>query len=233
MLLRQTLLLDADDTLWHNTIYFEEAISTFLSLLDRAPHSPTQVRDRLNSIEMETIRDHGYGSGSFERSLLRCYEELSLRPLNGRTREHIREFAQAVSKSEIELLSGVAESLPRLGAQHTLILVTKGNHAEQSDKLTRSGLAKYFSAVEILREKDTAAYIDLIQRQGLNPRTTWMIGNSPRSDINPALDAGLHAAYIRSTLTWVLEDEELRNPKENQHLLKCNSFTELTAYLLS
>ena len=228
----QTLLLDADDTLWENNVYFEQAIASFLSLLDHAPHTPVQVRDRLNIIEHETTQQHGYGTPSFHRSLLRCYEELSSKPLDDADRERIRGFAKSIAEAEINLLPGVAEALPKLAARHRLLLVTKGDHSEQSDKLQRSGLGEHFSAVEILREKNTAAYRELGARLKLPSASTWMIGNSPRSDVNPALAAGFHAAYVRYHNTWVLEEEELNEPPPGQRLLICNNFAEAAAHLL-
>ncbi len=232
MLTAQTLLLDADDTLWENNIYFEQAIASFLSLLDHAPHTPVQVRDRLNIIEHETTQQHGYGTPSFHRSLLRCYEELSRKPLDAVDRERIHGFARSIAEAEINLLPGVEQELPRLAARHRLLLVTKGDYAEQTDKLRRSGLEKHFTAVEILREKHTAAYRELAERLALSPPSTWMIGNSPRSDVNPALGAGFHAAYVRYHNTWVLEEEELSTPPPGQRLLICNNFSEAAAHLL-
>ncbi len=233
MMPRQTLLVDADDTLWENNVYFEQSIASFLSLLDHTPHSPAELRERLNSIERQTVAEHGYGTGSFHRSLQRCFEEASGRPLDDHDRARIRGFARSVAEAEIELLPGVAESLPRLAEQHRLVLVTKGDHAEQGDKLMRSGLATHFAAVEILREKDVDAYREVADRQGCSPGATWMIGNSPRSDINPALAAGLHAAYLRYHSTWILEEETLVEPKPGQRLLVCDSFTEMAQLLLA
>ena len=110
--------------------------------------------------------------------------------------------------------------------------MTKGDEAEQSDKLARSGLAGHFEAVEVLREKNTAAYRSLAGRLSLSPSSTWMIGNSPRSDVNPALDAGFHAAYVRYHNTWILEEEELREPPPGQQLLICSNFAEAATHLL-
>ena len=228
----QALFIDADDTLWENNLYFEQAIADFLSLLDHTPHPPHVVRERLTAIEVESIREHGYGTRSFAHSLLRCYAELSTRPLTDGDRSRIAQFATAVASAEIELLPGVAETLPLLAARCPLFLVTKGDPGEQSDKLARSGLRHHFAAVEILPEKHAAAYAALLTRHALVPSATWMIGNSPRSDINPALAAGLHAVYVRYHLTWALDEEPLREPAPGQQLLVCDSFAELPAKLL-
>jgi putative hydrolase of the HAD superfamily len=146
----QTLLIDADDTLWQNNVYFERAIAAFISFLDHLEHSPAQVRAALNEVERETILTHGYGLPSFTHSLLLCFERLSPAPMNDEIRERILGFTRAIAEQEIELLPGVHETLAELSARHRLILMTKGNHAEQTGKLTRSGLASYFFAVEIV-----------------------------------------------------------------------------------
>ncbi len=70
----QTLLIDADDTLWENNIYFERAIAAFISFLNHHEYSPAEVRQTLNAVERETILAHGYGLSSFTRSLVDCFE---------------------------------------------------------------------------------------------------------------------------------------------------------------
>ena len=152
----QTLLIDADDTLWENNIYFERAIAAFISYLNHHSYTPREVRAQLNAVERETILAHGYGLSSFTRSLETCFERLSTEPVTEEKRERIRALAQAIADQEIELLPGVAKTLADLATRHRLILMTKGNHAEQADKLARSGIAQFFSAVEIVDGKRSA-----------------------------------------------------------------------------
>ena len=224
----QTLLLDADDTLWENNIYFERAIAAFISYLNHHTYSREEVRAALNEVERKTVRERGYGVNSFQHSLVTCFERLSTEPITAEKHERIVSFSQSIRQQEIELLPGVAEVLPLLASRHRLILMTKGNEAEQSDKLVRSGLAQYFASVEVPREKDSGAYCAVCQKYKLQPRTTWMIGNSPKSDINPALAAGLHAVFIRHPHTWVLEHETVDEVRDkSQYFLELTSFTEL------
>jgi putative hydrolase of the HAD superfamily len=229
----QTLLIDADDTLWENNIYFERAIAAFISYLNHHEYGPAEVRQALNAVERETILAHGYGLTSFTRSLVTCFQRLSPAPVSEEKTERIRSFARSIAEQEIELLPGVAETLAKLASRHRLILMTKGNHAEQADKLTRSGLATYFSAVEIVAEKDPPTYREVISRHQPKPRaaraphTCWMIGNSIKSDINPALAAGLHAVFLFHKDTWVLEHATLDPAPQGQHLLELDSFSRL------
>jgi len=223
----QTLLIDADDTLWENNVYFERAIAAFISCLDHREYSPAEVRKKLNEVERETILARGYGVSSFRQSLITCFERLSHEHFSASKREQVAGFAQSIINQEIELLPGVAETLPALASRHRLILVTKGNHAEQADKFQRSGLKEHFTAIEIPPEKNPEAYHGICAKYELTPHTTWMIGNSPRSDINPALAAGLHAVLVHHPHTWVLEHEEIAVAPAGQRLLELNSFAGL------
>jgi putative hydrolase of the HAD superfamily len=223
----QTLLIDADDTLWENNIYFERAIAAFIGFLDHKEYSPAEVRWTLNAVERETILSHGYGLSSFTRSLVDCFERLSPEPVTEERRERIRGFARAIAEQEIELMPGVAETLADLAQRHHLILMTKGDHAEQADKLARSGLSELFSSVEIVAEKDPPAYRDVVVRQNIAAHSAWMIGNSPKSDINPALAAGLNAVFLFHPDTWVLEHASLDAAPEGQHLIELDAFAKL------
>jgi putative hydrolase of the HAD superfamily len=226
-----TLLFDADDTLWENNIYFEQAIASFISFLDHRIHSPAEVRERLNACEHATIAQFGYGLTSFRRSLIDCFEQLSDEPLTPELRaqrhERIVAFTDAIATTGVELLPNVETTLRTLATRHRLFLVTKGNLIEQTDKLIRSGLQSLFTAVEVLAEKNSAAYRELIGRYQLDPATTWMIGNSPRSDINPSLAAGLHAVFIPHDHTWVMEHETLDAVPAQQHFLQLDTFADL------
>ena len=223
----QTLLIDADDTLWENNIYFERAIAAFISYLNHRTYSPVEVREALNTAERESILSHGYGLRSFTHSLTTCFERLSPEPVTDEKRRRIHSLARAIADQEIELLPGVAPTLADLSQRHRLILMTKGNQAEQADKLSRSGLSPYFSAVEIVPEKDAVAYTGVLLLHQLEPHTTWMVGNSPKSDVNPALAAGLHAVHLYHKDTWVLEHAELNSPAVGQNLIELDSFTRL------
>jgi putative hydrolase of the HAD superfamily len=223
----QALLIDADDTLWENNVYFERAIAAFISYLNHHKYSPAEVRNALNAVERETVLSHGYGLPSFTHALLTCFERLSPAPITDEKRQRIEGFARSIAEQEIELLPSVDETLAELATRHRLILMTKGNEAEQADKLGRSGLSAYFSDVEIVAEKDPATYREVLQRHELSPHTSWMIGNSPKSDINPALAAGLNAVFLFHKDTWILEHATLDPAPPGQQLIELDSFAKL------
>lgn len=226
----QTLLIDADDTLWENNIYFERAIASFITYLDHKVHTAEQVREHLNVCERATIAAHGYGVASFRRSLVDCFEQLTEAPITPERHAKIVSFTSAIASTEIELLPGVAETLEELSQRQRLIMVTKGNEIEQTDKLERSGLRGFFRGVEVLAEKSEAAYRGVIAEHSCEVGSTWMIGNSPKSDINPALAAGLHAVFIPHDFTWVLEHETVDVPAGGSRLVELAGFRELTKY---
>ena len=223
----QTLLIDADDTLWENNVYFERAIANFISFLEHKELSPLEVRGVLNEVERECIVSHGYGLNSFVEALVRTFERLSVEPLTPALRETIHGFARTIAEHPVEIILGVEETLGYLHPRHNLILVTKGNFMEQTGKVERSGLRPYFSAVEIVPEKKATVYEGLVEKYRLSHESTWMIGNSPRSDINPALAAGLNAIFIPHAQTWVLEHEDIERSLGTGKLLELESFGKL------
>ena len=226
----QTLLIDADDTLWENNVYFERAIGRFISFLDHREYSPEQVRLVLNDVERDSILKHGYGLHSFAHSLVETFEKLSVEPVTPELHERIRSFANQIAEHPVELIAGVPETLDYLSRRHHLILMTKGNPAEQSSKVERSGLKEYFAAVEIVAEKNEATYRSAISKYALASDETWMVGNSPKSDVNPALAAGLHAVFIPHDQTWILEHEELAPAPPTQKLVIVDCFADLTLH---
>ncbi len=223
----QTLLIDADDTLWENNVYFERAIARFISFLNHHEFSPDQVREVLNEVERECIVKHGYGLHSFAHALVDTFERLSVSPVTPELHAQINSFAHSIEDHPVEFLSEVPEMLAYLSERHHLILMTKGAIAEQTGKIERSGLGQYFAEVEIVAEKNAATYTRVVEKFSLNPDTTWMVGNSPKSDINPALAAGLHAVFVPHGDTWILEHEELNPAPPEQKLLIVGRFAEL------
>lgn len=226
-MLPQTLLIDADDTLWENNVYFERAIARFISFLNHHEFSPEQVREVLNDVERECVVKHGYGLHSFGHALVDTFERLSVQPVTPELHAQIKSFAHTIADHPLEFLPEVPDTLQYLSTRHRLMLVTKGAVEEQSGKIERSKLKHYFVTTEIVAEKNSAAYETLIERHKLIKEVTWMIGNSPRSDINPALAVGLNAVFVPHGDTWVLEHEEVNPASAHQRLLILGRFAEL------
>ena len=222
------LIFDADDTLWDSNIHFMEAFEAFVDAV--AALGLDTHRDAVKAVvreaELELIQTHGYGRRPYvialERAVAQVAPELHQEPL----RREVERIGELLIERHCELLPGVEETVPELAARHLLILFTKGQRDEQMRKLDRSGLAPYFSRIETPREKDPDSYRRLVIEAGLDRQRTFMIGNSPRSDINPALRAGLRAAiYIPPQHTWELEEEALDST--DPRIVELSSFRDL------
>jgi putative hydrolase of the HAD superfamily len=229
---RQHLIFDADDTLWENNIHFERAIEDFMDYLAHSSLSRDDVRAVLDEIEIANFRVHGYGSAAFSRNLRTTYERLAEREINDDDLRHVMALGERILSQPIELIDGVEETLQRLVEVHDLTLMTKGQAEEQQMKIDRSGIGTYFRHAEIVPEKDAASYRFLAEAIGLDPERTWMIGNSPKSDINPALAAGLNAVFIPHHATWRLEHQEIDPTLGSGRLLQVARFAELADYFL-
>ena len=222
---RQNLIIDADDTLWENNIYFERAFEEFCDFLAHSTLTSDQVRAVLDEIEIVNNRVHGYGTANFTRNLSECYHKLVERAVSPGDMARILSFTEQILHHPIEIMEGVEETLEYLAERHDLTLFTKGDPEEQKLKLDRSGLAIYFGHTAIVKEKDAASYAALIRERAMDREHTWMIGNSPKSDINPALEAGIHAVFVPHERTWTLERAELRSGPGR--LVRIERFREL------
>lgn len=211
------LIFDADDTLWDSNIHFLAAQEAFVAaaLEVGVAAARADVLVQLRRCELELIPIHGYGRGPYVIALHRAVAALSDdEPMRVLMRNEAERIGVRLIEQHCELLPGVEETVNQLAERHRLTLFTKGQRDEQVRKLERSGLAPLFSRVETPAEKDVAAYRRLVEQARLDPARAFMIGNSPRSDINPALRAGLRAVFIPHPHTWDMEQEEIDTSDE-------------------
>jgi len=225
---RQHLIFDADDTLWENNVYFEQAFDEFVEFLAHSRLTPAEVRGVLDEIELVNREIHGYGARNFGSNLRQCYQRLAEREISAGDLDRVMSFAERILEQPLEPIEGVAETIAYLAARHELILFTKGHPEEQAYKIEVSGLAPHFRHTAIVKEKDAASFRALVAECGLALERTWMVGNTPRSDINPALEIGLGAVYIPHARTWSLETEEIRNG--GGRLIVLERFADLRAH---
>ncbi|WP_330318347.1 HAD family hydrolase [Streptomyces platensis] len=219
------LIFDADDTLWENNVIFERVIDEFLEWMTHPELDRDGVRAVLDGIEAANALTLGYGSKVFLHSLGECVARLRGRTATAEESARIAGWAAAFAGDRVELIPGVAETLAELARRHELLLLTKGDTEEQQRKVTASGLTRHFREVHIVAEKNAATYEELVRAYDLVPGSTWMIGNSPKSDILPARSAGLNAVFIPHDHTWVLEHDEL-DPADEK-VLRLPAFGEL------
>jgi putative hydrolase of the HAD superfamily len=222
---RQILIFDADDTLWENNVIFERVVDDFVDWLAHPSLKPADIRRILAEIEEANVVAHGYGSKVFLRSLADCFAHLMDRPLGPDEEEQMVKFRSAFGGGRVELLPEVTNVLDDLRERHELYLMTKGVPDEQQRKIDASGLAGHFTAIDIVAAKDRQTYRQLIGRRGLDADRTWMIGNSPKSDIIAARDAGLRAVFIPNANTWAHENADLDPADEG--ILQLETFGDL------
>jgi putative hydrolase of the HAD superfamily len=226
--MRKCLIFDADDTLWENNIYFEAAIEEFLNLVRPFACGPQRVLALLREVEQELIPLRGYGSRNFIHALGETFRRLYDGKDGVDYHRGIERIGERLLNHPMQIMPEAQSTLQLLSARHRLMLFTKGDFQEQSSKLSRSGLQEHFAQVEIAIEKNTAAYHDLVLRHSLDRESTFMVGNSPRSDVLPALEAGLWAVFVPHPHTWELEHEEV---KPHPRLLQAQSLRELPSLL--
>jgi putative hydrolase of the HAD superfamily len=213
-----TLFVDADDTLWENNIYFEAVVADYLALTERYGCAPERARARLIEVERERVGRFGYGIANFQASL-----ELACRSLVGDgaavDTAPIAGLCASLRRRAGTHLAEVATTLRSLAGRHRVVLLTKGDGDDQMGKVARSGLRRHLHQVDIVPEKDESAYRDVLRRHGAAPERTWMVGNSPKSDILPALRAGLGAVFVPHAATWSLELADLPPPHTPRYIV--------------
>jgi putative hydrolase of the HAD superfamily len=222
---RNTIIIDADDTLWENNVFFDKAIGDFVSQLEYLGYTPDYIRHILNETERRNIRQHGYGVRSFKRSLEETYLKLAGNMARREVIKSIEQMTKELENTPPQILAGVPETLAYLAKRHRLILLMKGEAAEQAGKVERSGLQSYFDEIEIVMEKNAGIYQRLTEQFKIVKSHGWMVGNSPITDINPALQAGLNAVFIPHSATWAADKADVESG--SGRLLILSAFRDL------
>jgi putative hydrolase of the HAD superfamily len=232
--MRQHLIFDADDTLWENNRYFEEAFAEFVSFIAHDTISGDEIQAILDEIQQTNRHTHGYGARSFAASLRETFRHVMETTDDDPRLDRAEAFGLRILDLEMEPIAGVEETLAALRPHHDLLLLTKGHPEEQRAKIDRSGIAHHFDDAIVVTEKTAETYRETLATRAYDPAKTWMIGNSPRSDINPALAAGINAVFIPHPRTWHLEVEELQHLPEHHPgaLLQLAAFPELLGHFL-
>lgn len=221
--------LDADDTLWHNERLFFETQARFRDLL-ASHHDAGSIDQRLYATEKRNLKHFGYGIKGFVLSMIETAIELTDQSISGADIQQIIDMGREMLDAPIELLDGIAETVEALAGSYKLMLLTKGDLFDQETKLARSGLGEHFYAIEIVSEKDARTYSTIMKRHACVPGRFVMVGNSLKSDVLPALEAGGAAVHIPHEPTWVHEQmpEGATDGKEFGQL---HSIRELEAWL--
>jgi len=198
------IAFDADDTLWHNERFFKLTKESFAGLLaDYA--DADHLEERLLAAEKRNLSRYGFGIKGFTLSMIETAIEVSGEDLPASVIKTILDAGRDMLDHPVELLDGVGEAVDRLSKSHKLVIVTKGDLFHQERKIAASGIADYFAGVEIVSEKSPDTYRSVFSRYAEGPHAGLMIGNSLKSDVIPAIEAGGWGVYVPHELTWVIE----------------------------
>lgn len=202
-----TIAFDADDTLWHNERFFQESQQRFAELLDTFADAE-KVEQALTNAERRNIGFYGFGVKGFTLSMLETATALAGDELPASAVREILSLGKAMLEHPVEILPGVIDALETLKGEYDLLVITKGDLFDQERKLLQSGLADHFTQVEIVSDKTPDTYRRIFDRHGQGTARSVMIGNSLKSDVLPALEAGSWAIHVPHDLTWALEHAE-------------------------
>lgn len=199
------VFVDADDTLWENYRWFAAVIAEWTGVLARHGVDPARAEATLHAVEDRNIPVTGYGAAPFVRSVVEAFHEL-VPHADHATRDDVAHFAKlaeaTIRAHPIVLLPGVADGIAALAARTRVVVMTKGEDDEQRAKVARSGLERWLFGVRVVREKHADAYVDAARAFDVAPARCWMVGNSPASDVNPALAAGFSAVLVPHPAPW-------------------------------
>jgi len=223
-----TIGFDADDTLWHNETIFRLTQDRFRALM--ADHAAPEALDaKLAEVEARNLALYGYGVKGFTLSMIETAMEFTGNEAPGRLVAEILAAGREMLTHPVEPLPGVEHALAELSDGYRLILVTKGDLLHQEQKLAASGLGDLFAAVEIVSEKDASTYERVFARYGTGAAQALMCGNSLRSDVIPALEAGCYAAHVPYVMTWAHELAD--PPKGHPRFAELASIADLPAWV--
>ncbi|MEQ9487539.1 MAG: HAD family hydrolase [Alphaproteobacteria bacterium] len=209
-----TIGFDADDTLWHTENMFQET-QTRLAEMMRRYAADDAVQNHLHEIEVENVKVFGYGIKGFTLSMIETAITMSKGAVTSAEIHEIISMGKRMLKSPLTLMPHAETVLANLKRRHTLLLITKGDLLDQTNKVDKSGLADYFDGVEVLSEKDEKSYAAVLKRHSVDPSRFLMVGNSIPSDIEPVLDLGGFAVQVPYQFTAVHElfDGKIDNPR--------------------
>lgn len=203
----KTIAFDADDTLWVNEPIYNQTQERLKSLIEKFV-TPEVLEQRLYQTEIKNLRLFGYGIKAFMLSMVETAIELSNGKISGEEIGRIIDLGKDMIEHPVQVLPNVKESLEQLQSDFELMIITKGDLFDQESKIARSGLADFFSKIEIVSEKDETSYKKVLSKHGIAIHEFIMIGNSLKSDVLPVFNIGGKAIHIPFHTTWQHETIE-------------------------
>ncbi len=226
------IIFDADDTLWDNNKFYVNASNAFFNICEQAGYDKEEAINNFDELELKIVKERGYGSKHYIyilESLFNYYNNLNHNKLNKNEFDKLLSDFTSHTHNKPLIFPGVHETLEKLQQRYDLFILTKGNIKEQNRKVKNSGLSKYFKDIFVVPEKDDATYLSIFKQHKWNSRESCMVGNSPKSDINPALRLGMYAIFIPYPHTWKLDNEAIM--AGNKNLFEVKNFQSVTDVL--
>ncbi len=200
----KTIAFDADDTLWHNEPYFDEAQERFCVLFqDYASHQ--EILGLILNHQVNNLPLYGFGIKAFTLSMIETALELTNHEISGKGIEQILAIGKDLLQKPVELLPNITGVLEQLQGKYKLVVATKGDLKDQHRKLHNSGIGTYFHHIEVMSDKTELDYEKMLGRLDCQPEDFLMIGNSLKSDVLPVLNIGGYAIHIPYHTTWEYE----------------------------
>jgi len=201
---QKIIAFDADDTLWHNEPYFDEAQAKFCDLFaDYA--SKQEILQLILSHQVKNLPLYGFGIKAFTLSMIDSALELTNDQISGQGIKKIIDIGRDLLQKPVELLPEVEDVLEQLKGKYKLVVATKGDLKDQHRKLHDSGIGHYFHHIEVMSDKKELDYEKMLGRLDTKPENFIMIGNSLKSDVLPVLNIGGHGYHIAYHTTWEYE----------------------------
>ncbi|OPZ75723.1 MAG: hypothetical protein BWY80_00018 [Firmicutes bacterium ADurb.Bin456] len=205
------ILFDFDDTLVETTVHFNRAKDRFAARMNALGFPGEEALEVLNVFDIRNVRRYGgFFKQCFPLALGETYEfycRSNGRKCAPQQKKEMEDLGWWVFEQPVQPVEGAMEVLQRLCGVLPLFLATKGDPLVQHGRIEESGLLRYFKEIYVLVDKNSTAYRDIALEQRLKPAVSWVVGNSMKSDINPALVAGFKCIYIQHPYTWDFEDE--------------------------
>jgi len=218
-----TIIFDADDTLWKNQEIFNEFEKHWEKLIKNTDADYESARNRLLEHDKKCYRENKFGNIYYLSSMQKTFEEFCPDSAKELSKE-IKEIHDRLFLKKPELFDDVENTLKILSKDFNMYILTKGHYETQKRKIEQSGIEKYFNGFIIVSSKSIYTYKKLMNQYGLEPNTTIMVGNSPKSDINPAIALGWYAIYFMRPQIWILEKEDL---VKSDRLFEVKRFSEI------
>jgi putative hydrolase of the HAD superfamily len=199
---------DGDDTLWHSEIYFQAAHAEFERILGNyVDLADARVHEHLLATEKRNIKLFGYGAKGMTLSMIETAVELTGQRIGAADIHRLVTLGKEILLHPVELLPDVRSAVEVAAQHHRIVLITKGDLFHQESKVAQSGLSDLFHRIEIVSEKDTAAYARVLEECTVDASAFVMVGNSLRSDIEPVIALGGYGVHVPYHVTWAHETE--------------------------